>query len=290
MELAQTRILVATDLTERSKRALGRGFLLAKELEASLFVAHVVDEKLPATAKAEAIDQATKTLSREVEEAIAATGVEATFEVLVGRPDTEIPKLTGSSDIDLAILGVDDSFARQNRTFAETTAGRILLSSQTATLLVKVDPHQAYRQTVVGVDFSVYSRAAIRQALQVAPSANLHLVHAYQLPFQGFLARADIGGEVAYAERLEFNAFIQEEMDALEKRAERLGALSGYIRKTVEEGDPRVVLRAACARVNAELLVIGTHARTGVSEAIWGSVATDILQNPPCDLLIVRPS
>jgi nucleotide-binding universal stress UspA family protein len=290
MELAQTRILIATDLTERSKRALGRGFLLAKELEASLFVAHVVDEKLPAKSKAKAIDQAAKALSRDMEEAIAATGVEATFEVLVGRPDTEIPKLTGSSDIDLAVLGVDDSFTRQDRTFAETTAGRILLSSQTATLLVKVDPHQSYRQIVVGVDFSVYSRAAIRQALQVAPSANLHLVHAYQLPFQGFLGRADIGGEVAYAERLEFNAFIQEEMDALEKRAERLGALSGYIRKTVEEGDPRVVLRSACARVNAELLVIGTHARTGVSEAVWGSVATDILQNPPCDLLIVRPS
>lgn len=290
MVFGQLRILIATDLTERSRRALERGFLLARELDASAVVVHVVDEDLPAASRAEAAEKAEMALARDVEDRAQAAGVEATFQVLTGRPEVEIPRLTSSSDIDLAILGPGEAGARQNRSFGATTAGRILLANHTATLLVKLDALAPYRQSVVGVDFSVHSRAAIRQTLRIAPGANLHLVHAYQVPFQGFLSRSDVSGELAYAERLEFNTFIKEEMDALEQRAERLGVLAGSIQGTVEEGDPRVVLRDACGRVNAELLVIGTHARTGLSEAIWGSVAADILEDPPCDLLVVRPS
>lgn len=290
MEFGQTRILIATDLTARSNRAVARGCLLAQELGASLLIAHVVDQELPSQSRNREIERAEKALTAQVEDMAGTKGLDASFQVLTGRPDSMIADLSQSSDIDLTIFGVDGSFAQKGRTFADTTAGKILLSSDTAALLVKVDANQSYRQTVVGVDFSVYSKAAIRHALRVAPGANLHLVHAYQLPFQGFLRSQDVGGEVAYAERLELNSFIQVEMDALEQRAQRLGATAGYIRRTVEEGDPRAVLRNACSRLSADLLVLGTHARTGVSEALWGSVATDILQDPPCDLLIVRPS
>jgi nucleotide-binding universal stress UspA family protein len=290
MKFGQTRILVATDLTERSNRALARACLLAQELGASLLIAHVVDDDLPKETQIQKVKQAEKTLSGQVDDMVASRELVASFEVLKGNPDQVIADLSKSSDIDLTIFGVDGAFAHQGRTFADTTAGKILLASDTAALLVKEEASQTYWQTVVGVDFSVYSRAAIRQALRVAPGANLHMVHAYQLPFQGFLRSQDVEGEVAYAERLELNTFIREAMDALEQRAERLGALAGTIHRTVQEGDPRNVLREVCNRLGADLLVIGTHARTGVSEAVWGSVAADILQDPPCDLLIVRPS
>ncbi len=135
----------------------------------------------------------------------------------------------------------------------------------------------------------MYSRAAIRQALQIAPDARFHLVHAYELPFRGFLAGQSVASEAAYAERLELNAFLKEEMDALERRARDLGSVPGKVETTIAEGDPRAVLRDVCTRTNADLLVLGTHGRAGVSRAIWGSVAADMLEEPPCDMLIVRP-
>lgn len=290
MQFGKTRILVATDLTERSNRAVARARLLAQEQGASLLFAHVVDQALPLPARESETARAERLLGSQVEEMTGIEGLDASFEVITGCPDSEIATLSRSGDIDFTILGVDGAFAQKGRSFADTTAGKILLSSDTAALLVKLDALQSYQQTVVGVDFSVYSRAAIRQALRVAPHANLNLVHAYQLPFQGFLRKQDIGGEVACAEQLELNEFIRDEMDALEQRAHRLGAPAGDIRKTVEEGDPRAVLREVCGRLNADLLVVGTHARTGVSEAVWGSVAADVLQDPPCDLLVVRRS
>ena len=47
------------------------------------------------------------------------------------------------------------------------------------------------------------------------------------------------------------------------------------------------MLRDVCAESGADLLIVATHGRTGLSRAIWGSVAADILDNPPCDVLAV---
>jgi nucleotide-binding universal stress UspA family protein len=35
-------------------------------------------------------------------------------------------------------------------------------------------------------------------------------------------------------------------------------------------------------------MVIGTHGRTGVSRAVWGSVAEALLELAPCDVLVAR--
>ena len=41
-------------------------------------------------------------------------------------------------------------------------------------------------------------------------------------------------------------------------------------------------------RVKDDDLVVGTHGRTGVARALLGSIAEDLLSNPPCDVLAVK--
>jgi nucleotide-binding universal stress UspA family protein len=48
------------------------------------------------------------------------------------------------------------------------------------------------------------------------------------------------------------------------------------------------VIRAEVERLRPDLLIVGTHGRTGVPHAIIGSVAEDLLSAPPCDVMAVK--
>jgi len=283
------RILVASDLTARSDRALARGFLLAKELEGSLHVLHVVDASLPDELRAHTMDWATKSLSRDIERWESETGQQASLEIVADSPGSCIVRAADPSRTDLLVLGVHHGSGVASKTFGATTAGKILKSSVTAALLVTEEALEPYGNAVVGVDFSMVSLAAIRQASRIAPSACVHVVHAFHVPFKGRLGTDDFVNEIAYGQRLELDAYLGNEMDSLERRAIDAGVLPGSMQRVSEEGRPAEVLRAVQQRVKGDLVVIATHGRGVISRAIWGSVAMDLLENPPCDVLVVRP-
>ena len=283
------RILVASDLTARSDRALARGFLLARQLDADLRVLHVVDAGLPDELRSHSVEWAKQSLAREIERIEAPTGKRASREVVAGDSGSYIVRAADSSTTDLLLLGVHPGSGGVSKTFGETTAGKILKSSLTAALLVRGEAIEPYRSVVIGVDFSMFSRAAIRQAVQIAPSARVHLVHAFHVPFKSRLGTESFINEVAYGQRLELDAFLTEEMDALGRRTDELGVLPGNVEKIVEEGPPEQVLRTVRNRVDGDLIVIATHGRGAISRAIWGSVAVDLLGDPPCDVLVIKP-
>jgi nucleotide-binding universal stress UspA family protein len=283
------RILVASDLTARSDRALARGFLLARQLDADLCVLHVVDADLPDELRAHSVEWAKQSLSRDIERMGSATGKRANLEVVAGDPGSYIVRAADPSATDLLLLGVHPGSGAVSKTFGETTAGKILKSSLTAALLVRGEAIEPYRSIVIGVDFSMFSRAAIRQVAQIASSARVHLVHAFQVPFKSRLGTESFINEVAYGQRLELDAFLKDEMGSLERRANDLGVLPGNLERIVEEGRPEQVLRAVRDRVSGDLVVIATHGRGAISRAIWGSVAVDLLGDPPCDVLVIKP-
>src|SRR5262249_59188485 len=58
----------------------------------------------------------------------------------------------------------------------------------------------------------------------------------------------------------------------------------------VREGDPVAeILRAARAR-DCDLIVMGTHGRTGLRRLLLGSVAEGVMRKAPCPVLTARPS
>ncbi len=284
------KILVASDLSARSDRALSRGFRLAKDLNADLRILHVVDGDLPEPIKQHSVAWAKDALKRESDALSAATGIVPSIEVTAAKVKQEIIRQSGAEKADLIVLGIHNQAGPAARSFANTTAGLILKSTLTPMLLVKDDCSEPYRNVLVGVDFSGLSKAAIRQATKVAPSAScITLVHAYHMPFKGFLGRTGVPDEIAYDERLKFDQFLKSEMDNLDQRAQQLGISSGALATKLKEGDAQAALRSECKDAGADLLVIATHSRPGLSRAIWGSVAEDLLNDPPCDLLVIKP-
>lgn len=54
------------------------------------------------------------------------------------------------------------------------------------------------------------------------------------------------------------------------------------------EGEPAPVIAETAAEVDADLIVMGTHGRTGLSRLMMGSVAEAVLRRAPCPVLTVR--
>jgi nucleotide-binding universal stress UspA family protein len=68
----------------------------------------------------------------------------------------------------------------------------------------------------------------------------------------------------------------------------RLADLGAAIDYRLEEGEPaREILRAA-AETNCDLIVLGTHGRTGFRRLLLGSVAEQVMRRADCPVLTVN--
>ena len=53
-------------------------------------------------------------------------------------------------------------------------------------------------------------------------------------------------------------------------------------------GDPRDVLVDTARNLHADLLVVGSHGRTGLAKLVLGSVAAHVVTHAPCSVLVVK--
>jgi nucleotide-binding universal stress UspA family protein len=136
-------------------------------------------------------------------------------------------------------------------------------------------------------DFSPASRLAFTKALDMAKAngATLHLLHvmAPVAPMfgDGYLSPGTYDQIAASGSR-----WAKQEMERLVKKAKAAGVKTT---STIVDGvapAERIVKAARAAR--ADLVVMGTHGRTGVSRFLVGSVAARVVATSPCPVLTVR--
>jgi nucleotide-binding universal stress UspA family protein len=79
--------------------------------------------------------------------------------------------------------------------------------------------------------------------------------------------------------------------DALRKKLHNIRAPNPEevdVEYLLAEGDPRVEILEMAKEQPCELIVMGTHGRTGLSRLIMGSVAEEVVRKAPCPVLTVR--
>lgn len=146
------------------------------------------------------------------------------------------------------------------------------------------------RKILVGVDFSDGSKVAVDQGLAVARrhGAELVLVHAGEIPEQG---KAHPHAAVPFVE--EYEAALRQDFQAghlrLEELHEQLQAEGANVSQLYVNGPPDEGLCRAAKETGADLLLVGTHGRTGFRRFIMGNYAERILRLSPCDVLVARP-
>jgi len=60
------------------------------------------------------------------------------------------------------------------------------------------------------------------------------------------------------------------------------------VERRFEEGDPATEIVRVAREINANLIVMGTHGRTGLSRLLMGSVAEHVMRQAPCPVLTLK--
>jgi nucleotide-binding universal stress UspA family protein len=69
---------------------------------------------------------------------------------------------------------------------------------------------------------------------------------------------------------------------------ERIAASELSVEASVREGDPRTVIVDAADEWQADLIVVGSHGRTGLTRLVMGSVAQAVVAHAHCSVEVVR--
>ncbi len=136
------------------------------------------------------------------------------------------------------------------------------------------------------IDFSDASRAAMETAVDLARrfGATLTLLHAYPVPGYTFP-----DGSVVASPRMlqELADQATKHVGEWKRQAEELGAPTVVAETLV--GEPAAEIVSYARDRGVDLLVLGTHGRTGLEHALMGSIAERVVRRARCPVLTVHP-
>lgn len=142
------------------------------------------------------------------------------------------------------------------------------------------------RRILCAVDFSECSHAALHAAAERARDAHamLVLVHVEERPLWKHEPYVHLPGDV----RQELLARMETLLDEWKQQARRCGAPE--VVTTRKDGVPwEQIVAVAREDPSIDLIILGSHGRTGLSRALIGSVAERVVRHAPCSVTVVRP-
>ncbi|MDQ2070332.1 universal stress protein [Natronospira bacteriovora] len=281
-----SRILAATDFSEPSLNALRRAAALLKAGQAaSGCLLHVTEARLVERLRqllaespdvSEALRQRLDTLAADI---ATESGVTLSSELLSGSiPHALAEAMTAD---DLLVLGAQGSHRSRERLLG-TTAQRLVYHSPGAALVVRKPADGPWRKVLVATDFSEASQRALERAIQLAPDAEIELLHVYASSFEPSMHYAGVD-----------EGLIQEYRQRAGREAERnmrdfLQACGQpAVAQRLEAGYAPHRLKDRLGEQGVDLVVAGKQGQSMVRDMLVGSVTMSLLQDADCDVLVV---
>jgi len=277
------RLMVATDLTERSQRAFERAIELKSQAGATVTLLHAVEPGLfPAIGEeryADAEDFLRDQIAALPEEKRAGVACD----IRVGEPFTTIIDEAHRRNAELIILG-QPAKGSLKELFVGMTTERVVRYSDLPVLVVKAPLRGAYQRVLVAMDLSEGSIRALETAYRIAPDADFLILHAWRAPLMGF-GTSDAAERVVARE----NQRVRELVDRRTKELlSQLAPRAAAPRFELIENSPHVAIRNQISEFHPDLLAMGTHARSALKAAMTGSLAREFLVEAACDVLVAR--
>ncbi|MBP6850240.1 MAG: universal stress protein [Rhodoferax sp.] len=288
------QIFAATDLSPLSLHAVDRGFLIARTTAARYTLLHAMGldalgplRNLIGT-KADKVTHTALAQQRAALEAIAGDaarnkGITCRIQVEEGMATTVVPALAAAGHADLVVVGARGESALK-RLLIGSTASRLLRKSSCPVLLVKKPAKGPYLRALLPVDFSPVSEAAIRLMREIAPHAQIVLLHVFDVPFEGMLQYAGVSAVEVRRYRAEARERALRELHALARRA---GLQRTDYALAVEHGQTVHHILEHESRTRCNLIIMGKHGTHVTEELLLGSVTKRVLGRCRADVLVV---
>jgi len=268
------KILIGSDFSARSDRALDRALMLAREWKGHLLIGHVIEAD-PGSVQDHSIDDRALYLRMELPEAAS----QAELILRTGSTPRVLAALANESDSDIIVTGV----ARYNSLgdyFLGTAVDYIVRHASVPVLVVRKRPLRPYRRMLVATDFSDCALHALIDASRLFPDIPIKLIHAWHVPFEAFLNSESTRHEIGAQHMSEMAKFL--EQPAIDPGTE------ARISTAIEEGELEPAIKRHTDSSGSDLLVLGTHGQSGFAHATIGSRAADLLASAQTDVLMVR--
>lgn len=151
------------------------------------------------------------------------------------------------------------------------------------------EPARRPFSVLAAIDMSDASARVLRRALLIAnatPGSEVHVALVVDPPAVGLAPETVMTVETSSDSLPELSAFVDAEAKAL---AARTGPLQiGRITAHLLTGAPAREIVWLAAHLEVDLIVVGTHGRTGIRRAILGSVAERVVRTAGCPVFVDR--
>ncbi|RVT81686.1 universal stress protein [Rhodobacteraceae bacterium CCMM004] len=226
------------------------------------------------------------------------------FEVLVGKAFFELVGHAAASGCDV-LVKTAERLAGLNRFLFASTDQHLLRKCPCPVWLLTPEAATVPRHVLAAVDLDLWdadepetladlNRRVLDAACMIAraPEAEVTVLHAWEAMGEG-MVWAFAGGRDA---RMSADRYVNEILDARHDAMDRFVA---QVRKEVgpsprivpclARGTPETVIHAQSRRTAADVVVMGTVARTGLSGVFIGNTAENIINRLDCPVLAVKP-
>ncbi|WP_442505425.1 universal stress protein [Novipirellula sp. SH528] len=220
------------------------------------------------------------------------TGVAIDVVITIGDPAYETARQVVRGEHDL-LIKTADGFGLVDRMFGSVSQSLLRLCPCPVWLL-KPDLHGQFDCVVAAVDATSddkvnrqLNQCILEQASLIAKreSAALHVVSAWNIWMEEPL-RIKMGDVIVDAMAKEYEANVGERLDVLLKE---IKLRHPELRRHVYRGNAVETIREVVDHVKADLLVMGTQCRTGVSGFLIGNTAESVLSDVKCSVLAIKP-
>lgn len=279
MAVPPANILLATDLSSRSDRALDRSLDLRQLWDAKLSVVHAVEFPVwhRETRAWRQAPNRLEAVRRQVRRNYLGEPENSDTLILIeqGNPEQVVLKAVEDLRSDLLVTGVarDEPFSRM---VLGNSVSTLIRKAACPVLVVRKHLRQHYRRIVVATDMSEYAARALVYARQSFPEAQLALLH---------VAPSYLNEGETYRQQVTAQARAQAEAFAVQA----LGAgEASQVKIVVDVGEVSWQVDEYVSETDTDLTVIASHGRDHVVTRLFGTIASNIAENVTSDVLVWR--
>jgi nucleotide-binding universal stress UspA family protein len=265
------KLMVATDGSQYSESAVREAISLAKICSSNLIAVSVVktniefDSVLPQFVEKneqEAIKHLESVKAQAAKEGVNCTTIVSLSE----EPYEDIVRHASKNHADMIIMG----------TYGKTEMKRLMMGSVTAmvighapcnVLVVPLHAKVECRNIILATDGSKYSEAAASEAIGIAKRCGTYLI---------VISTASSEAEIASA---------KDNVNKVSEAAEKEGVKTTPV---IAKGKPYEAIIETSKQKKADLIVVGSHGRTGLARLLMGSVTERVIGHTEVAVLVVK--
>jgi nucleotide-binding universal stress UspA family protein len=140
------------------------------------------------------------------------------------------------------------------------------------------------KNIMVPIDFSDYSKSALKYAAQFAKQFNSKILLIYVVEPMIYPADFSMGQVAIPSSDIDLTSRAEEELKKLAAEIDN----GIQVDTVIKTGKPFVEINETASEKDIDLIIIATHGHTGVEHLLFGSTAEKVVRKAPCPVLTLR--